>query len=85
MVNEKKLDGIADLRDESDRHGVRVVIELKKDAVPHIVENNLWKYTGLQSSFSGNMLALTDNGTYPQRLSIRSILRHFIKFRCVCM
>lgn len=81
MVNDKKIDGISDLRDESDRNGVRVVIELKKDAIPQVVENNLWKHTGLETSFSGNLLALTNDGTQPDRLSLKSVLSRFAKFR----
>ena len=61
LVNEKKLDGISDLRDESDRDGIRVVVELKRDAIPALVQNNLFKKTALQASFSGNMLALVSN------------------------
>ena len=81
MVDDKKLEGISDLRDESDRNGIRVIIELKRDAVPAVVQNNLFKKTALQVSFSGNMLALTDAGTIPRRLSLKQILKHFIEFR----
>ena len=81
MVNDKKLDGIADLRDESDREGVRVVIELKRDAVAAVVQNNLFKKTSLQTSFSGNMLALVDDGKVPSRLSLRETLQYFLDFR----
>lgn len=63
LVNERKLDGIADLRDESDRDGIRVVIELKRDAVASVVLNNLYKKTQLQSTFSGNFLALMTKTT----------------------
>ena len=63
LVNEKKLDGISDLRDESDRDGIRVVVELKRDAIPALVQNNLFKKTALQASFSGNMLALVSNNS----------------------
>jgi DNA gyrase subunit A len=81
MVNEKKLDGIADLRDESDRDGIRVVVELKRDAVPALVQNNLFKKTALQASFSGNMLALVDDGKQPQRITLREALSIFIEYR----
>ncbi len=79
MVNEKKIDGIADLRDESDRDGIRVVIDLKRDAVPAVVQNNLFKKTSLQTTFSGNFLALI--GSKPERFTLRSALEHFINFR----
>lgn len=81
LVNEKKLDGIADLRDESDRDGIRMVIELKRDAIPAVVQNNLFKKTALQTSFSANMLALVDEGRQPQRLDLKGALEIFIKFR----
>jgi DNA gyrase subunit A len=66
LVKEKKLDGITDLRDESDRHGIRVVVELKRDSVPKKVLNNLFKHTSLQTSFPANVVALV-NGV-PQTL-----------------
>lgn len=81
LVNDKKLDGIADLRDESDRDGIRVVIELKRDAVPAVVQNNLFKKTSLQTSFSGNFLALMGSGTVPRRFTLRSALDCFLDFR----
>ncbi len=81
LVNDKKLEGIADLRDESDRNGVRIVVELKKDALPQIVQNNLWKYTPLETSFPGNLLALSHDGTHPDRLSLKCVIGHFVKFR----
>ena len=81
MVNDKKLEGISDLRDESDRDGVRLVIELKRDAVPALVQNNLFKKTALQTTFSGNMLALVDAGKQPRRVTLRSALSEFIAFR----
>jgi len=81
MVNDKKMEGISDLRDESDRDGIRVVIELKRDAVPSVVENNLFKKTPLQSSFPGNFLALGNDGRQPQRLTLRDSLQSFINFR----
>lgn len=81
LVNDKKLEGIADLRDESDRDGIRVVIELKRDAIPALVQNNLFKKTALQMTFSGNMLALVDEGKQPQRITLRQGLDIFIDYR----
>ncbi|GMH62783.1 hypothetical protein TrLO_g1053 [Triparma laevis f. longispina] len=81
MVNDKKIDGISDLRDESDRDGIRIVIELKRDAVPAVVQNNLFKKTPMQSSFSGNFLALMGGGTTPQRFTLRTALDSFLDFR----
>lgn len=79
LVKDKKLDGISDLRDESDRRGIRVVVELKRDAQPNKVLNNLYKYTELQSSFPANIVALVD-GT-PQTLTLREILEEYLKHR----
>eukprot|EP00970_Alexandrium_tamarense_P001369 scaffold145_cov195-Alexandrium_tamarense.AAC.13 len=81
LVNEKKLEGIADLRDESDRDGIRMVIELKRDAVAAVVQNNLLKKTSLQTTFSGNFLALFGGGTNPQRFTLREALDCFLDFR----
>lgn len=81
LVNEKKIDGIADLRDESDRDGIRMVIELKRDAVAAVVQNNLMKKTPLQTTFSGNFLALFGNGMVPQRFTLREALDCFLDFR----
>jgi DNA gyrase subunit A len=81
LVNDKKLEGISDLRDESDRDGIRVVVELKRDAVPALVQNNLFKKTSLQWAFSGNMLALVDDGKQPQRITLRDSLNIFIAYR----
>lgn len=80
LVKEKKLEGIRDLRDESDRHGVRVVIELKKDAYPKKVLNSLYKHTALQTSFHVNMLALVD-GIQPKVLTLKMFLQEYIKHR----
>jgi len=80
LVNSKKLDGIADLRDESDRDGMRLVIELKREENVDVVLNNLLKKTGLQSSFSANMLAL-DSRRNPTRFTLRSFLKEFLAFR----
>lgn len=79
LVNHKELDGISDLRDESDRHGVRVVIEIKRDAIPEIVLNRLYAMTSLQVSFGANMLAL--NKGRPIQMTLLDILRAFIEFR----
>ncbi len=79
LVHEHKVEGIADLRDESDRHGVRVVIELKRDAVPKVILNKLYKYTPLQQTFGIILLALVDNR--PQVLSLKEILHYFILHR----
>lgn len=79
LVREKKLEGIANIADESDRVGVRVVIELKRDATPDVVLNQLYRFTSLQVSFACNMLAL--NGGRPETLGLRDFLTHFITFR----
>ncbi len=79
LVNDKKIDGISDIRDESDRNGMRIVIELKRDAYPTVVLNNLYKQTAIQSNFGANMLALVNNE--PQLLTIRQFLRVFLDFR----
>lgn len=79
LYHEKKLDGISDLRDESDREGIRVVVELKRDAKPKSVLNNLFKHTALQTSFPANFVALVDNT--PQTLNLRQILQEYIKHR----
>lgn len=78
-VRDKKIQGISDLRDESDRDGVRVVIELKRDAEPEIVLNQLFRFTPLQVSFGVNMLAL--NNGQPQQMNIRQIIEAFVTFR----
>ena len=79
MVNDKKLEGISSIRDESDRNGMRVVYILKRDAVPNIVLNKLYKYTSLQSSFSVNNIALV-NGR-PQMLNLKEMIHHFVEHR----
>jgi DNA gyrase subunit A len=79
VVREKLIEGIADLRDESDRDGVRVVVELKRDAMAEIVLNQLFRFTPLQTSFGVNMLAL--NGGRPQLLNLKDIIAAFIEFR----
>ena len=79
LVNDKKLEGISDIRDESDRDGMRIVVELRRDAYPQVVLNNLFKLTPLQSNFSAHMLALV-NGE-PILLTLRKMLEVFLDFR----
>ncbi|GKY87631.1 DNA gyrase subunit A [Sinisalibacter aestuarii] len=79
LVRDKKLEGISAIQDESDRVGVRVVIELKRDATPEVVLNQLFRFSQLQTSFGCNMLAL--NGGRPEQLTLRDFLTHFITFR----
>ena len=79
LAKEKKVEGITDLRDESDRYGIRVVVELKRDAVPKKVLNNLYKNTALQTSFPANVVALV-NGV-PQTLNLKTILEEYLKHR----
>ena len=79
LVKTKRVDGISDLRDESDRDGMRMYIELARDANPHKVLNNLFKHTPMSSAFNLNMLALVDG--QPQTLSLKSVLQHYIEHR----
>ena len=79
LVNEKKIEGISDIRDESDRDGYRVVYDLKRDAIPNIVLNNLFKYTQLQSSFGVNNVALVKGR--PQTLNLKDMIVHFVDHR----
>jgi DNA gyrase subunit A len=79
LVREKRIEGIADLRDESDRHGIRVVIEVKKDASAEVVLNQLYRFSQMQNSFPVNMLAL--NGGRPELMNLRKVLDCFIAFR----
>lgn len=81
LVKEGKLDGISDLRDESDRTGMRAVIELKRDAQPRKVLNNLFKHTALQQTFGVNMLALVEHGSQPRVLTLRRALQEYIDHR----
>ena len=81
QVKDKRIEGISDLRDETDRNGMRMVIELKKDANPQVVLNNLFKQTALQSNFSIIMLALVDNQKQPKILSLRQILDEYLKYQ----
>ena len=81
QVKEKRLEGISDLRDESDRNGMRIVIELKKDANPQVVLNTLFKQTSLQSSFGIIMLALVDDQKQPRILSLRQIIDEYLNFQ----
>ena len=80
LVRSKTIEGISDLRDESDRNGMRIVIDIKKDTQGDVVLNQLWKHTRLQSTFSINMLAL-DNGQ-PKQMNLKDILMSFNKFSC---
>ncbi len=79
MVNDKKIEGISNIRDESDRKGMRIVYILKRDAIPNIVLNKLYKFTALQSSFSVNNIALV-NGR-PELLNLKQMIHHFVKHR----
>ena len=79
LVNSKRLEGIHDIRDESDRNGMRVVYELKRDAIPNIVLNKLFKYTQLQSSFSVNNIALVKGR--PEQLNVKEIIGHYVEHR----
>jgi DNA gyrase subunit A len=79
LVREKRVEGISDLRDESDRDGMRIVIEIKRDAVADVVLNQLWRFTALQSSFGANTIAL--NGGRPEMLTLTDMLRAFLDFR----
>jgi DNA gyrase subunit A len=79
LVNDKKLEGISDIRDESDRNGMRIVYVLKRDAVPNVVLNKLYKFTQLQSSFSVNNVALV--GGRPMTLNLREMIHHFVQHR----
>ena len=81
QVNDKRLDGISDIRDESDRNGMRIVIELKRDANPQIVLNKLFTQTSLQTTFAINMLALVKNQSQPKVLSLREILDEYLIFQ----
>lgn len=79
LVKEKKIEDISDLRDESDKDGIRVVVELKRDANPEIVLNNLYKYTNLQTTYSIQMLALVDG--VPKTITLKQALKYFLDFR----
>ncbi len=79
LVNDKKIEGISDINDESDRNGMRIVYDLKRDAITNVVMNNLFKYTALQTSFSVNNIALVKGR--PQMLNLKDMIRHFVDFR----
>ncbi|MFQ5997127.1 MAG: DNA gyrase subunit A [Dehalococcoidales bacterium] len=79
LVKDKKISGISELRDESDRHGMRIVIELRREAQPEQVLNNLYKYTAMQSAFFANMLALVDG--QPRVISLKEALQYYVDFR----
>ncbi len=78
-AKDKRIEGVSDIRDESSRHGVRIVIELKRDATPEVVLNQLWRHTPAQSSFPANMLAI--RGGRPETLSLRDFIEAFVRFR----
>src|SRR4030065_2097964 len=79
LVRDKKITGISEIRDESDRQGMRVVVELKREAQPQQVLNNLYKHTAMQSAFFVNMLALVDG--QPRVISLKEALQYYISFR----
>ncbi|QRM27773.1 DNA gyrase subunit A [Microvirga sp. VF16] len=79
LVREKKIEGIADLRDESDRDGMRIVVEIKRDAMADVVLNQLYRYTPLQTSFGANMVAL--NGGRPELMTLKDLIQAFVDFR----
>ena len=79
LINEKKIDGISDIRDESDKQGMRIVYDLKRDAIPNVVLNNLYKQTQLQSSFSVNNVALVSGR--PKTLNLKELIKHFVDHR----
>src|SRR5690606_30646045 len=79
LVNDKKIDGISDIRDESDRNGMRIVYELKRDAIPNVVLNKLFKFTQLQTSFSVNNICLVKGR--PELLNTKQIIENFVEFR----
>jgi len=81
QVEDKRLEGISDIRDESDRNGMRIVIELKRDANPQVVLNRLFAQTQLQTTFAINMLALVENQTQPRILSLRHIIDEYLKYQ----
>ncbi|MCQ2451543.1 MAG: DNA gyrase subunit A [Oscillospiraceae bacterium] len=81
QVKDKRIEGISDLRDETDRNGMRMVIELKRDANPQVVLNKLYKQTSMQSSFSAIMLALVENQTQPRVLKLKEILDEYLKYQ----
>ena len=79
MVREKRIEGISDIRDESDRHGMRIVLELRRDTYAQLVLNNLFRHTAMRTSFNANVLALVDG--QPQVLPLKRCLEHFITHR----
>ena len=85
MVNEKKLEGIAEIRDESSMEGLRIVFEIKRDAEPLVVLNNMYKRSSLQHTFAGNLMAVVGAGRMPELLTLRSALTSFLDFRVECL
>ncbi|WP_289628461.1 DNA gyrase subunit A, partial [Escherichia coli] len=78
-AKDKRIEGVSDIRDESSREGVRIVIDLKRDATPEVVLNQVWRNTPAQSSFPANMLAI--RGGRPELLNLQDIIQAFVKFR----
>lgn len=85
LVNEKKVEGVAEIRDESSMEGLRVIFEVKRDADPLVVLNNLYKRSALQQSFSANLMAVLGSGRMPELLTLRRALSHFVEFRVECL
>lgn len=85
MVNEKKIEGIAEIRDESSMEGIRIVFEIKRDSEPLVVLNRMYKSSNLQYTFSGNLMAVTGDGRMPQQLTLRTALLAFLDFRVECL
>ena len=81
LANDKTVEGIADLRDESDSEGMRIVVEISRSANPAVVGNNLFKRTSMQQNFPANLLAIVDEGRQPQQLTLKAALRLFLDFR----
>ena len=79
LVNDKKIEGISDIRDESDRNGLRIVYELKKDAVANVVLNKLYQYTALQTAFNVNNVALVHGK--PKTLNLKDLIHYFVEHR----
>lgn len=84
LVDNKRIEGIADIRDESDRNGLRIVIDCKKDTDPALVLRNLFAKSDLQTNINGSMIAITNQGKRPELLNLREALDAFIKFRFNC-
>ena len=81
LVSNKKIDGVTAVRDESDRDGMRIVVELRRATNARVVLNNLYMRTRLQTAFPGHIIAIVDGGTKPERLTLKRALQLFINFR----